>query len=162
MAMTAIVNLRGNIMETSYSIRDRARAALVMLFFAMAASSASAKAAGIDRYVNAVGGIDSGSCSVSASPCLSIAYAISQAANDDTIHIAAGTYVDPLTINKQGLKLVGQNPANKPVITRYAGVANQALLVIIGVKNVEVRDLEFHMNQTFVAKGCSLAGLLAA
>ncbi|MBL0162239.1 MAG: right-handed parallel beta-helix repeat-containing protein [Xanthomonadales bacterium] len=147
-------------MERSYSIRDRARVALVMLVFAMAASSASAEAAGVDRYVNAVGGIDSGSCSVPASPCLSIAYAITQTANDDTIHIAAGTYVDPLTITKQGLKLVGQNPANKPVITRYSGLANQALLVIIGVKNVEVRDLEFRMDQTFVAEGILASGFV--
>ncbi|MBH1965237.1 MAG: right-handed parallel beta-helix repeat-containing protein [Comamonadaceae bacterium] len=45
------------------------------------------------------GGADTGNCQ--ASPCQSIAYALSQAAaNGDTLQVGAGTYVEQLTINK--------------------------------------------------------------
>ena len=45
------------------------------------------------------GGADTGNCQ--ASPCQSIAYALSQAAaSGDTLQVAAGTYVEQLTINK--------------------------------------------------------------
>ncbi|NNJ13449.1 hypothetical protein EKD04_024285 [Chloroflexales bacterium ZM16-3] len=43
------------------------------------------------RYV-APGGVDSGGCLSSAAPCASPGYAVAQAANNDEIRIAAGTY----------------------------------------------------------------------
>lgn len=147
-------------MERSYSLLGCTRAALAAIVLTASAWTANAGAPGVDRYVNVVGGADSGTCSSPASPCLTIGYAITQAANDDTINIAAGTYVDPVTVSKEGLKLVAQNPANKPVITRLSGAANQALMVISGVKNVEVRNLEFRMDQTFVAEGIIASGFV--
>ena len=44
-----------------------------------------------DRYVDPLGS-DAGDCSNNATPCLTIAYAVAQAAAGDTIHLAAGTY----------------------------------------------------------------------
>ncbi len=47
-----------------------------------------------DRYV-APGGSDTGDCSNSVTPCLTIDYAVAQAAAGDTVHLAAGTYTGP-------------------------------------------------------------------
>ncbi len=61
---------------------------------------AAALASAAQLYV-APGGADSGTCQVMATPCQTIAYALSQAApSGDTINIAAGTYVEQLSITK--------------------------------------------------------------
>lgn len=49
----------------------------------------------------ATGGSNVGTCQVSGSPCLTISYALSQAAvSGDSISVAAGTYTEEVTINK--------------------------------------------------------------
>jgi hypothetical protein len=121
--------------------------------------------AGVDRWVAAPGGIDAGDCSIQADPCLTIAYAIAQAGTGNTIHIAGGTYdlggnTAPLTVAKDGLRLVGEDPNNKPAIQRTGGTTNQALLVINGAKNVSVQDLHFVMDQTFIAEGIIANGFV--
>jgi hypothetical protein len=119
--------------------------------------------AGVDRWVNTTGGIDTGDCSIQASPCQTIAYAISQAGPGNTIHIASGTYDllsgPPLTITKDGLRLVGEGPS-KPNIQRSSGGINQTLLVISGAKNVAVQNLHFAMDQTFIAEGVIANGFV--
>lgn len=50
-----------------------------------------ASADGLIRYVSA-SGVDSGTCSNSASPCRTIQYAVDQAANQDEVRIATGVY----------------------------------------------------------------------
>jgi hypothetical protein len=90
-------------------------------------------AAGTTRYV-APTGSDSGDCSVSASPCQTIGYAISQAQDGDTISIGAGTYAEHLDIEKN-LTLVGSGASttaidgstNGTVVT--IGLANTATVV---------------------------------
>lgn len=52
-------------------------------------------AAAGDRYVDPLTGSDTGDCSNNAAPCLTIAYAVAQAAAGDTVHLAAGTYTGP-------------------------------------------------------------------
>lgn len=77
---------------TSRSLCDAAVTALFGL--------ASAWAGAAQLYV-APGGTDSGTCQVMATPCQTIAYALSQAAvSGDTINIAAGTYVEQLSVSK--------------------------------------------------------------
>lgn len=44
------------------------------------------------RYVDAIGGTDSGDCSSSGSPCRTITYAVSQAQDGDVVEVASGTY----------------------------------------------------------------------
>ena len=56
-------------------------------FLVLAATSAHAA----DRYV-ATTGTDTGDCQAILSPCLTLQYAINQAAANDTINVAAGTY----------------------------------------------------------------------
>ena len=51
------------------------------------------------RYV-APTGVDGGDCSALLSPCASIPYAITQAANNDTIHLDEGVYPGPIIIDR--------------------------------------------------------------
>ena len=115
---------------------------------------------GVDRWVASVGGVDSGDCSIQTNPCSTISYAISQAGPGNTIHIAAGQYINPLTITTDGLRLVGEDANNKPQIKRISGGTNQPLLVINAAKNVHVENIQFDMDQTFVAEGILAAGFV--
>ncbi|MCX6018718.1 MAG: hypothetical protein NTZ50_09515 [Chloroflexi bacterium] len=54
-------------------------------------------AAGVDLYVDSAG-TNSGNCTSSGSPCLTIAYAVSQSAVGHVIHLAAGTYTGNSTV----------------------------------------------------------------
>lgn len=55
-------------------------------------------ALGTDRYVATTGTDSTNDCSSSITPCKTVGYAISQSSAGDTIHIAAGTYTENLTI----------------------------------------------------------------
>ncbi|MEP6511313.1 MAG: hypothetical protein ABJB02_06955, partial [Dokdonella sp.] len=116
---------------------------------------------GSDRYVSAVSGSDAGDCSNAATPCLTIAYAISNSQAGNTIHVAAGTYAAATApvITLDGLQLIG-DPVNKPVLTRLGGSTNQQLLVINGAKNVRIANFDFHIDQTFVAEGILASGFV--
>lgn len=70
------------------------------------------------RYV-AVTGADTGDCSASASPCLTIGYAVAQAATGETVHVGAGTYGELVSVTKS-LTFEGANHG------RHAGVAPAA------------------------------------
>jgi cysteine-rich repeat protein len=80
-------------------------AVLLMLF------SAPAFAVVTDRYV-ATGGSDTGDCSDSNSPCLTIQYAIGQSVAGDTVNVAAGTYAGNLVIPVDDLSLIGAGVGN--------------------------------------------------
>lgn len=70
------------------------------------------------RYV-ALTGTDTGSCAASASPCLTITYAETQAIAGETVHVGPGTYPELVSVTKS-LTFEGAN-AN-----RSAGVAPQS------------------------------------
>jgi hypothetical protein len=116
-----------------------------------------------DRWV-ATTGSDTGDCSIQGSPCLTIAYAIAQSNPSDTINIAQGTYDltsgPALTITKDGLRLVGEDPSHKPVIERTAGPVNQTLLIVNNAKDVAVQNLHFALDQTFIAEGIIANGFV--
>jgi parallel beta-helix repeat protein len=59
-------------------------------------------------YVSATTGIDTGSCRLSAHPCLTIGYAISQAPTAASIQVAAGTYAEQVVDSAmQNLSIIG-------------------------------------------------------
>ena len=99
-----------------------------------------------DRYVNPAGA-DSGDCSNIATPCLTIAYAVAQAAAGDTIHIAAGTYTgtgNQHVVIEKALVLDGDGPATTildydPTVKWLGGGRNGLLEIRAG--GVTVRDL---------------------
>lgn len=72
---------------------------LTLVLGLMLFSNNKASAAATQRYV-ANGGLDVGDCSVMASPCETINYAISQSVAGDTINVAAGLYNEQVSINK--------------------------------------------------------------
>ena len=78
---------------------------MVLLWGFQGVMSASANAGTL--YVDGASGSDTGECRDSANPCQTIAYAISQATDDDTILITSGTYSENLTITGFSLTLRG-------------------------------------------------------
>ncbi len=115
-----------------------------------------------DRYVATTGSDAGNDCSIAANPCLTIQHAVDEADVGNTIHIASGTYIDPVLIAgtaKDGLVLLGEGPA-KPVLTRLSGAANQRLLTIHGTRGVRVENLHFAIDQSYVAEGILANGLV--
>jgi predicted outer membrane repeat protein len=70
---------------------------LILLTATLGVQPAFAGGGGNDLYV-AKTGVNAGNCLIT--PCLTVAYAITQAGSGDRIHIAAGTYTENLTPNK--------------------------------------------------------------
>src|SRR5581483_7970451 len=62
-------------------------------------ASGTALAAGTNRFVSPSGS-DTGTCTSNTTPCKTIAYALTQSVDTDTINLAAGTYVGTVTITK--------------------------------------------------------------
>lgn len=79
-------------------VRGVAVAAMAVLWVVLPQSSAGAVAA--HRYV-ATTGSDSGTCTSSAAPCATVNYAVGQASAGDTINVAAGTYPEMVTVDKE-------------------------------------------------------------
>lgn len=76
------------------------RKALGILFSGLLVAAVAHVSQAATLYV-ATTGLNAGTCQVSGSPCLTITYALTQAATaGDTINVAAGTYTEELTINK--------------------------------------------------------------
>jgi len=117
-----------------------------------------------DRYVGS-SGTDAGDCSNAAARCKTIAYALGQAARYDTIHVAAGNYIvtAPLNVALEGVQIVGDDAANKPVVTRiatYGTDANQPLMTIANVKNVRVANMDFRVDLSYAAEGIQASGIV--
>ncbi|HEV7127899.1 MAG TPA: right-handed parallel beta-helix repeat-containing protein, partial [Ktedonobacterales bacterium] len=85
-----------------------------------------AHASGATFHVNAATGVDSGTCGPVATPCKTIGQAITNAANGDTISVAAGTYSENLSLNKN-LTItgagIGSTVLQAPVPTSGTGIA---------------------------------------
>jgi Right handed beta helix region len=95
-------------------------------FFVIAAASALlvSQTHAVPLYV-ATTGSDAGNCQTIGTPCLTVSYALTQAAaSGDTINIAAGTFVEELTINKS-VTLTGAG-ANSTIIKAPAALTVNA------------------------------------
>ncbi|HET6631115.1 MAG TPA: MBG domain-containing protein [Rhodanobacteraceae bacterium] len=118
-----------------------------------------------DRWV-ATTGSDSGDCSVETSPCATIAYALTQAGTNATVHVASGSYAlaAPLEIAQDGLRLIGEG-ATQPQIGMASGGPNQPMLVVNDgsdhrVTGVHIQNFEFDMDQSHVAEGILASGFV--
>ena len=84
---------------------------------------ASTALAATTWYVNGTSGSDSNACLSATTACKTIGHAISLAASGDTIRVAAGDYLETLTINST-LTLIGAGPRKSVVgglITVFGG-----------------------------------------
>jgi nitrous oxidase accessory protein NosD len=118
-------------------------------------SNSKAAAAGTNRYV-APGGLDSGDCSSSASPCATIRFAVMQSQPGDTVNVAAGAYSEgnqAIVVDKS-LTLRGPNAlispnmgtrASEAVITTLGSDVspNTAVEIVDTALNVTIEGLEF-------------------
>ena len=80
------------------------RALLALLLatgVSLVVGGAKASALGVTTYV-AVGGSDAGNCQSAASPCATIAYAVSQASPEGTVDVGPGTFKTSLDLFEQG------------------------------------------------------------
>ena len=77
---------------------QKARFAMAVLAVVAGCLMLGAATAGAATLQVSTAGADTGDCQSSA--CLTVQYAVSQAAEDDTISVAAGTYTGGFTLNK--------------------------------------------------------------
>lgn len=108
----------------------------------LAAACAAFAAHAETRHV-APGGNDTGGCTLPASPCATISYAIGQASAGDTIDIAAGTYTEPAGIGiDEPLVLQGAG-REATFIQAHAdpGAASGRVATITGAFAVSLADL---------------------
>lgn len=92
-----------------------------------------------DRYI-ATTGTDAGNCSNMASPCATLAYAISQSASGDTINAAAGTYVLSATVNVNVANLTIKGASSATTIFQVAQAVGNAFS--INAAGVTLTDLQ--------------------
>lgn len=97
------------------ALRTASAAALAAVALAAGACGPPPPTPATGRFV-APTGTDSGTCAVQAAPCKTINYAVSQATAGQTVHVAAGTYDEMVTVDKP-LQFRGAN------YNRAAGVA---------------------------------------
>jgi hypothetical protein len=100
---------------------------------------------GTNRYVSATGSDDLNLCTLPGSPCLTIGYALSVAAIDDSVLVAAGNYAQTsiLTVNQNGLTITAEDENNVPVIT-----TNQTTVFDINAADVSLNALRLEMGLT--------------
>ena len=114
-----------------------------------------------DRYV-ATNGTDTGTCVDKTNPCLTIAYAISQSNPYDTIHVAAGTYVErsSATANLTITKPIAIEGAQAGIDARTRSDAGATILVP-GVAEAGLNYGSFDTAVVNIASnGVSLDGLI--
>lgn len=109
-------------------------------------SLTAVKSMAANRYV-ATTGVNAGDCSNIASPCATVAYAISQSAMGDTINAAAGTYVLSSTINVNVANLTIQGNSNTTTIFQIAQSVGYAFNV--SAAGVTLKD--FRLQKTDVS-----------
>ncbi len=112
------------------------------MFIALHPHQASAAPTAVIRYVYANKGTDTGSCTDRNHPCKSIPYAISQAADGDTIRVGSGIYSGTVTITRS-ITLEGgwrvTSFLNSLFWSRWT--CNPALVTLDGIGNGRVLEI---------------------
>lgn len=80
------------------SRRAGAAAGLAIVLAAVLGSGSALASSGGSLYVNGSTGQDVGTCRLSSNPCQTIGYALTKVTANSTIHVAAGTYAEQVTI----------------------------------------------------------------
>src|SRR5580658_412136 len=89
-------------------------------------------------------GVDTGTCA--SSPCLTIGYAVSQSASDDTINVGAGTYTESvtitisLTINGAGSGTIVTGPTPTVGASQGGAFIVNTSGVTVTISNLTVQD----------------------
>ena len=130
------------------------RLAVVLLALIVLASlvvqPASAGGGGLDFYV-AKTGHDTSTCLVD--PCLTVAYAVTQAGSGNRIHIAAGTYAENLTVN-QNLTFYGAGMN----ATLLDGSGLASVIVATSAPTVSIQDLTIRNGNATLGGGIAQYG----
>ncbi|MEO8604198.1 MAG: right-handed parallel beta-helix repeat-containing protein, partial [bacterium] len=122
---------------TARLILPRTSALALLLGWALAAPAAAAP-----RYVETTGVDASNDCSVPTSPCLTVDYAVTQAAGGETIFIGSGTFAEQVTVNKS-VVLHGNGTAATTIHAPSSPMTgDRAIIVVSGATtNAEITDL---------------------
>jgi parallel beta-helix repeat protein len=131
-----------------------------------ATTSTALAGGGGNEYVNASSGHDSGSCRIESNPCLTISYAVSQAALNPgtTIHVAQGSYPEQVTISTN-LTIEGAGVGNTQIdpsslpssdTDTDSGTPQYAIVDVVSGATVSLKDLTVNGEQAQTQfDGCS-------
>ena len=97
----------------------RSRGSLLLVAGLLLAVAGAADAFAASRYVDDTG-VNTGACTSQPAPCLTIQYAVTQAAAGDTIEVAAGVYAVGAVIDTPGLTITGAGIGQTQVGTTTA------------------------------------------
>lgn len=84
------------------------------------------KVCATDRYVDTAGSNAGNDCDDSGTPCQTVQYAVDQACSGETVHVAAGSYTEQVTI-EQSLSLAGAGAGSTTIVAPAA--ASRAIRV---------------------------------
>jgi cysteine-rich repeat protein len=107
-------------------------------------------------YVAKTGANDANDCSDSESPCLTIAKAMSEIGDGDTIYIAAGTYQEELSHDWETLTLQGAG-AGSTIIEGFSGESPVFLHFCNGDSTLTLNNLTIQNGTGFQGGGIDLA-----
>ena len=128
----------------------------VIAFLATASQTFATK-----YYVNVNGGSDANSTTAAQNPgsaWATVAFAISQAVNDDSLVVLPGTYSETNVVINKRLKLFGNETGGvvgsgaKPVFEGTSSTANGSVFIIQSTL-VTIRNFEIRVNQVDVIRG---------
>ncbi len=104
-------------------------AALALVMAGLPGSAAAAPTCTTECFVDPAG--NDGNAGTLASPLLTIQAAVNQVDPNGTVHVAAGTYVELVVLNKSVI-LVGAGPATTIIRASAASTGNSAVVTVTG------------------------------
>ncbi|MDD5340158.1 MAG: hypothetical protein PHV13_02825 [Candidatus ainarchaeum sp.] len=110
----------------------------------------------------ATNGTDNSTCTDSASPCLTINYAIGQANANDTVYVFNGTYTEDVVVNKTNLTLQGAGRDNTTIQgTALAVTVSSGGVTVAGFKITTQGDYSIKLSnsvQNPTVRDCTITG----